>query len=492
MSLRQPNQNDSLRREKNFRGLVIAIVSGMLATVALSLVVLAPATCAFAQSNKRSETAKSKPRASDALEGPTGKTTKNKRVAPIEGVATYTSRNFVVNTDLPANEAQELLKRLETMVGHLAKYWGRPLSGTIEMYVVKDIRHWPPGSLAPEGLASVERGGGVTVTQTMTLGSAFRAKSTVYATADRGTPQHEAVHAFCGQTFGRTGPLWYSEGMAEVGQYWRADDSSVNAHEVVIDYLRSTEIKSLHEIVNGQEWSGDSWQNYAWRWALCHLLGNNPNYAARFRPLGLGFLTKQDVSFEQTYGDMAKEISFEYREFIRHLERNYRVELCAWDWKAKFKPVKTSAVTTFKIDAGKGWQPSRLTVSKGEEYEFSASGTWTTVKGGAAVSAQGAEDGSGRLLGIVLRDENGDYKLDEPFELGAFGEFTAPADGDLYLRCQDKWADLADNKGSQTVKLKLKGKGNPLTPPKDEGEKKSGSDKFKTESKEAKSEKPEK
>lgn len=469
MCSRQKSDIDDRRREWSRRP-AIAVTFALLVIASITTVLCAPASHGWAQTTRKNAGTKPKPRASDALDSPSGRTTKNKRIVPIEGVATYTSRNFVVHTDLAANDANELLQRLETMVGLISKYWGRPLSGTIEMYVVRDLRHWPAGSLPPEGLAGVESGGGVTVTQTMTmpLGNAFQAKSTVYATADRGTPQHEAVHAYCGQTFGRTGPLWYSEGMAEMGQYWRADDSSVNAHDVVIDYLRSTEIKGLLEIVNGEEWSGDSWQNYAWRWALCHLLANNPNYAARFRPLGMGLLTKQDVSFEQTYGDMAKEISFEYREFIRHLERNYRVELCAWDWKAKFKPVKTSAVTTCKIDAGRGWQPSRLTLSRGEEYEFTASGTWVTSKETAAVTAQGADDGTGRLVGIVLRDENGDYKLDAPFELGRSGTFTAPVDGDLYLRCQDNWTGLADNKGTLTVRIKLRGKGSPLALPQED------------------------
>jgi hypothetical protein len=28
-----------------------------------------------------------------------------------------------------------------------------------------------------------------------------------------------------------------------------------------------------------------TWQDSAWRWALCHLLANNPNYPDRFVPL---------------------------------------------------------------------------------------------------------------------------------------------------------------------------------------------------------------
>jgi len=314
------------------------------------------------------------------------------------------------------------------------------------------------------------------LSRTSRLTDEFVAKSVVYAVADRGTPQHEAVHAYCGQSFGRTGPLWYSEGMAEMGQYWRANDSSVNAEPVVIRYLRESEPKSLNEIVNAREITGDSWQNYAWRWALCHLLANNTNYAPRFRPLGLGLLTKQDVSFEQTYGNMAKEISFEYRQFLKDVDRGYRADLCSWDWKAKFTLVKTAKVTSVKIEAGRGWQASRLMVQAGEEYEFSAVGNWLMSKGSQGVDADGDSDGNGRLIGALLTDERGEFALCEPFELGRFGTFTAPGDGSLYLRCREPWSAIADNRGTLMVKLKLKGKGPALTPPKNE-EKRSAGDK---------------
>ena len=327
----------------------------VIAVLAVSCILSLWTPVCFSQTTKKkpNTSARTKKDPADSEARP-ARASKGKRVSIPEGVGTYTSRNFILHTDLPKEDADDLLERLETMLVLISKYWGRPSSGTIEMFVVKEMRNWPTGSLDPEAAPYVEEGGGLTITNVLSQGNAFRAKAMVYAAADRGTPQHEAVHAYCGQAFGRTGPVWYSEGMAEMGQYWRADDASVNAHDIVIRYLRSTEIKSLNEIVNGKEWTGDSWQNYAWRWALCHLLANNPNYASRFRPLGLGLLTKQDVSFEQTYGDMAKEISFEYREFVKHLAPGLRVDLCAFDWKAKFKPVKTSTITTVKVDADRG------------------------------------------------------------------------------------------------------------------------------------------
>lgn len=377
-------------------------------------------------------------------------------------IADFTSRHFLIHTDLPAKEAQELLKRMETMLTLISRYWGRPPVGIIECYIVKDLDIWPEGMLHPRGVQSLMERAGVTMTQVRSAGTAFQAKSTVYAVIDHGTPLHEAVHAYCGQAFGYVGPTWYSEGMAEMGHYWRESDFSVNANDIVLQYLTDQPPRPLEEIVSPDQITGDSWQNYAWRWALCHLLANNPNYAPRFRPLGLGLLLKQDVSFEQVYGNMSREIEFEYKFFLKHLVKGFRADLCGWDWKTKFRKDRQGIPVTAKIDAAHGWQPSRLTVVKGEEYEYSVSGLWGVSKTETSLTPEGNADGKGRLMGILFRD----YELSEPFPLGAFGSFPAPADGDLFLRCQDDWNSLGDNKGKVTAKLKLKGKGTPLAAPK--------------------------
>ena len=378
--------------------------------------------------------------------------------------STYRSKNFVVTTDLTSDEAKDLLDRLEVMLRLISGYWGRPNRQIIEMNVIKDLQKWRGVPLNPDGIDSVANGGGVTISRIARRGNRGYAKSIVYATANRGTPQHEAVHAYCTQTFGSTGPVWYSEGMAEMGQYWRKnDDLSVKCHPGVAKYIQSSSPKSLNGIVNGNEATGDSWQNYAWRWALCHLLAVNPNYSKRFRPLGLGLITgNKNVSFEQTYGSMAKQISFEYLFFLEHLELGYRVDLCAWDWKARFIRPKGKGALTAQVRADRGWQPSRMIVKKDQEYEFSADGTWQTSSDDKPVDADGS-DTKGKLVGIFMDD---DYKLTKPIALGSFGTFTAPIDGNLYLRCEDRWNSIADNKGRIAFKIKIKGVGTPLENPK--------------------------
>ncbi|MFN0199372.1 MAG: hypothetical protein ACKVT0_21690 [Planctomycetaceae bacterium] len=363
----------------------------------------------------------------------------------------FRSDHFLIHTDLATDEAEELVTRLETMLSLISKYWVKPCQQKIECYVVKDLRNWPRDAFPERAYESLQNGAGLTITTVTVAGNEFFAKSTVYAVADHGTPQHEAVHAYCGQTFGTTGPVWYAEGMAEMGNYWKEGDRSVNCREGVIRYIRESEPKSLNEIVNSNEQTGDSWQNYAWRWALCHLLENNPNYRERFRPLGLGLLSKQKVSFEAVYGSMADEISFEYLFFLKTIEAGYRIDLCAWDWKAKFKVLKGTRSQQVKVQAAKGWQPTRVLADHEATYECEASGTWSLTPGGSMLTADGDADGSGKLLGVILDD----YELSEEFEIGAGKSFTVPRSGKLYLRCRDGWGELADNTGQITIKLKL-------------------------------------
>lgn len=374
------------------------------------------------------------------------------------------SRNFLLHTDLNDRDAQELLDRLETMLRLISKYWAQPNRKVIECYVVKDLKNWPPGSIAPVGLASIQNRAGVTATTVRLRGRQFDAKSIVYAYADRGTPQHEAVHAYCGQTFGRTGPLWYAEGMAEMGNYWKEGDASVNCHRSVVRYIHSSPPKSLNAIVNSNEVTGDSWQNYAWRWALCHLLANNPNYRQRFRPLGLALLTGQRASFNGTYGSMAEEISFEYLFFLKHFDIGYRADLVFWDWKARYSSPRGSRRITSSIRSRAGWQASRCRVSADTRYEFAASGKWQVSEAAELVDADGTEDGTGRLIAAIFDPK--EYTLSEPFELGAYGQFTAESDGELVLRCRDAWHEIDDgNAGKMSVTIKLEGEGDPLPDP---------------------------
>ena len=358
------------------------------------------------------------------------------------------SANYVLYTDVSERSAKILLTKLETMHELIGGYYGKRPQIPIECYVVSDIAKWNGQQLHPAGVAKIMELAGITLTARSV--DSGQAKAVVYSCDKHSIVQHEAVHAFCAQAFGSPGPVWYSEGMAEMGQYWKPMELSVSIDPVVIDYLTHAPPKKMKDIVAAGQITGDSWQAYAWRWALCHLLASNPNYARRFRKLGLNIMAGGNDSFDAAFGNVADNISFEYDQFVQNFGNGYRVDLCAWDWNVAASNLNSNGRTKTEIAAKAGWQPTKLEAREGVSYDYAAQGTWKTATTEEPVSADGAVGGRGKLIGVILHD----FKLEGPFELGDRGSFTAPATGQLYLRCNDSWTELADNDGEITVHLR--------------------------------------
>jgi hypothetical protein len=378
--------------------------------------------------------------------------------------AKYETRYFTVYTDVTVPEAKLLIQKLETAITNMAAYWGRPPKGKIKCFVIRDLKNWPLEALDPKGVRKISTEEGITLTSTwgrdVKIGDqkvfkVAKAEAVVYSCADIGIAQHESVHAYCGQTFGQTGPTWYSEGMAEMGQYWVKDSRAVNTPELVIDMFRGNkpfppyQHKNAIEIVNEEQITGDNWENYTQRWALCHMLNHNLNYSKRFRTIGQGIVAGQKVNYRDLFGAKADQIEFEFKFFVEHIDIGYRVDLCSWDWSKRFAPIKVESAKTMKVFANRGWQPTGVTLERGKKYEYITDGTWKTGDG-LAVSADGDDNGDGTLVAVIL---NG-YELGESFALASSFTLTAPSSGDLYVRCQDDWNRIDDNSGSIQLKFK--------------------------------------
>lgn len=358
------------------------------------------------------------------------------------------SQFFLLHTDLSDRESQILLAKLERMVRLVSGYFGKPPAQPIECYVVRDLSQWPVDEMDPFGVQQIADGAGVT--RSARLGN--QRMAIVYASDDHGVVQHESMHAYCSLTYGSTGPTWLSEGVAELGNYWKEGRLDVQVDPVVIAYLQGVQPKKkMLEIVAPGQTTGDSWQNYSWRWALCHLLANNPNYGNRFRAMAVGLMEQQEgVSFEAVYGPVAPQISFEYELFLQQLDNGYRADLCAWQWNEKFRELAPDRRLSAKIDAKRGWQASGLRVEKGQSYDVAAVGEWIAGTGAQAVTADGDQQGAGRLVG-VLYDQ---FTLSQEIDLGAKSTFVAPVDGDLFLRSKNAWNRIAEHQGEIEVHLR--------------------------------------
>ncbi len=357
------------------------------------------------------------------------------------------SAHFLIHTDVSDRDAQILLDTLETMIVLVSNYFGRPPAGILECYVVRDLQQWPPGLIPPEGVAKISEPAGVT----LSLRAGNMAKSIVYSCDKVGVVQHEAVHAYCQQTFGDTGPTWYAEGLAEMGHYWKKDQLKIEIDPVVINYLKNSPPKKMLDIVAAGQITGDSWQAYAWRWALCYLLCNNPNYADQFKTLGIALMSQQPgFSFETVYGPVAPQISFEYDLFVQQLDNGYRPDLCAWQWNRKFQYLPSQGYITVKVAARYGWQATGVKLNSGQSFDYAAKDTWKLQGDGEDLTADGDASGRGRLDGVIMKD----FSLGKPFELGTRGTCTPSQDGDLYLRCRDDWHKIGDHDGTISVYLR--------------------------------------
>ena len=361
------------------------------------------------------------------------------------------SSHFLLYTDISDRSAQILLAKLETMHKLVSGYFRAAPKQPIICYVVRDLKQWPEGRLKPKGIEKIQQRTGVTLWSTLRQGSRIKTDAEVYSCEDHGICQHEAVHAFCALTFGSTGPVWFSEGMAEMGQYWKPNQRAVDINPGVIGYLQNAAPKKMEAIVAAGQITGDSWQAYAWRWALCHLLANNPNYSKRFKSLGLNLMAKRNNdSFTNAFGPVADNISFEYDQFVENFGNGYRVDLCAWDWETHAKKLSKSKKVKTTVKARFGWQATRLSAAQGISYDYSAEGSWGIGKGTESLSADGSPTGEGRLIGALLKN----FKLSPPFELGGDGAWVAPSEGQLFVRCRDAWTELEDNSG--TIQLTIK------------------------------------
>lgn len=407
-------------------------------------------------------------------------------------IASYESRYFLVHSDLPAGAARQRIVHLEATLVAVSEYWGQPLDGRIECYLVHNPAVWPAESL-PYALAHVllQRVGGRTDAvraskhdvRARGRQAPFRAR--ILALTTPGVAEHEVAHAYCCQVFGWSGPDWYKEGMAEVASQHGHRTPEVRCSEAVVARLRRTSTRDLSDVVSGADFTapitalfdrlatdaaapdgtaapGHCWtakddgavqyalESYASSWAFCHLMIHHPDYRYRFRRLGRAFLLRQDVCLRTAFGDDYDRIAFEYEFFLQHVQPGYRVDLCDWEWDKPCAELRVGRSARVVVTAARGFQPAGIAVTRGGKYDFCAQGKWATEKKGRSLSAAGDAAGRGRLEGVVVND----YRLSDYLDLGADGFFTAPTSGQLYLRCRDAWNELADNAGRVVVELR--------------------------------------
>ncbi len=380
------------------------------------------------------------------------------------------SKHIFLLTDVDRSDADRSLQQLEHELRVISRYWAAPLHSPLECYLVDDAEHWPPDLLPdPQAAIVLQRVGGYATSGPLPGHQHVR----MYATTASSVAAHELVHAFCCMAFSRPPPAWYAEGMADYFAHATCRERGLQRSEPFLSALRRGPVRTVAEIVTNADFTqpiadsvhrltgdgrpgdwleqderrlDDAKLSYSWAWALCHFLATNDNYSARFRQFGRQLREGHDASFDATFREDRWQLDAEFAHFVRHVFPGYQVERCRWLWPAQVREPHSWSAAEQLVRANRGWQSAGLQVAQHAEYNMTAEGSWRTSASTATCGAAGDADGSGRLVPGVLTSE-GVTEL----EFSADGNFIAPHDGILFLRCAEDGDRLADNDGALRV-----------------------------------------
>ena len=290
---------------------------------------------------------------------------------------------------------------------------------------------------------------------------------------------HEATHAFMRHLPGEAVdlPMWYLEGMAEMLSTHRlAEDGTVEFNVMPVDRSRflgferiaivqrdvkANGVRPLSAITQFGAEDFTKVQSYAWCWALCRFLESHPKYRDRFRKIARELVT---VPFRQNMATLfapdMKQLQTEWLLFAANVEHGFDFERAAVEFRPG-QPIGTSATATVRSDLG--WQSSEILVEADKRYRITADGQftladepkpWVSEANGVSIRYTRGRP-LGQLQASVLATNSGDgppgASMLREVALGNEAVFEAVEAGTLYLRVNDAWGELANNRGSLTV-----------------------------------------
>ena len=366
--------------------------------------------------------------------------------------------NFVLDTDISDLQAKVLGIKLENMYDAVRRYYKKRPKQKITAKIVGNPTSWVAQPMAAvDPLAPSVR---AIQTNSRNINGGQSMPPSFECDDDHDTVLRNAFASYCELTYTRTGPKWYSDGMALVANYWEINNRSVSVPPELVAFLKSAPPNSLPLFVldavnstsNNSNFGSDSLtRDEAACWALCYMMIHNKNYKKEFRSFGIDLLMGEPETFRMRFGNELRQIDFEYRQFIKNFDIGYREDLCQWNWRMTPKKLFGADMIDTDVDSRGGWQATKVEIVKGETYEYAAKGEWQTDPESELATASGL-NGAGRLLGAIY--DNNNYQLSETIRMSERGKFVAETSGQLFLRCEDKWNELDDNKGRLKVHVR--------------------------------------
>jgi hypothetical protein len=397
-----------------------------------------------------------------------------------DGIHLFESRRLKLYTDVDDTVARTLPPLVDQLYVALEAYFG-PMppdrAGTdyqMSGFLMKDANRFRKHELMPDELV-IEHGRHRRNEFWM-----WDQKSDYYR---RHLAFHEATHCFMTCLPDSVGPVWYMEGLAEYFAVHQLNKEHRAQFRLMPgtdrDFAGFARIATIRdEVAEGKLLTIDSIlafkpdefvtvHYYAWSWALCLFLDQNPRYAERFRSLGKNSSRTQfNRQFNELFERDRRDLETEWALFAANLQYGYDVERAAIEFRAG-EELKEKKTTDVKSD--RGWQSSGVLVKQGDVYKITATGQFTLGNQPKpwVSEAQGISfryfDGRpmGTLLGCIRTEQGPAGGSKEPmldvFAVGREYELRATEAGTLYFRLNDAWNSLVDNQGSVRVVIQKPG-----------------------------------
>jgi hypothetical protein len=393
------------------------------------------------------------------------------------GLARFPLKHLDLITDLTPDLYEPLLPLPDLMLATWEEFFGKlpPAANGSEYrvtgYLMRDRELFLEAGLVKEDTLLSYHG--------RQIGAEFWLNDQSWGYYRRHLLLHEATHAFMRHLPGEAIdlPMWYLEGMAEMLSTHRlAEDGTVEFNVMPVDRgrfngferiaivqrdVRKNGVRQLSAITQFGAEDFTKVESYGWCWALCRFLDSHPKYRDRFRSIARKLVT---IPFGQNmatlYAPDMKQLQTEWLLFAANIEHGFDFERA----QVKFlegRSIEVSATTEVRSDLG--WQSSEILVEAGKRYRVTAAGQftladhpkpWVSEANGVSIRYSRGRP-LGQLQASVLATSSGDgpagASMLREVALGNESVFDAVESGTLYLRVNDAWGELADNRGSLSV-----------------------------------------
>ena len=416
------------------------------------------------------------------------------------GFHQFSTSHVELITDLEQAKATRLLTAVEELHPFLEEYFGPlPPARNGGVYHVTGYLMVDRDKFFASGLAQEKQVGSFHGRQ---IGAEFWLNNQTLDYYRRHLLLHEIIHCYMRHLANNsTFPLWYMEGMAEmIATHCRHEDGqsdggttssstelkteNANAGAKKIEFnvmprirsrftgleriiilqrdIKKNGVRTLGQITSFDARSFRDVEAYAWCWALCRFLDSHPAYQRSFRELAktLGQLPF-DATLNSLYAKQSAEFATEWALFVDGIEHGYDFDRAAINFKPGTPLVGTVEAS---VDSARGWQSSGITVQQGTTYSIKSTGQfsiadrpqpWISEANGVSIRFINGRP-IGQLMGAIQSGNAGvvsDDSMLREFSLGNATTFKAETSGTLYLRVNEHWGELADNKGQLQVSI---------------------------------------